>query len=53
MEYENICAECGKPFKTYDEDMNYCGDCWDKVVLKSTEFDVAEVQNSKENDKKD
>jgi DNA-directed RNA polymerase subunit RPC12/RpoP len=53
MEYENICTECGKPFKTYDEDMNYCGDCWDKVVLKGVEFDVAEVQNNKEDDKKD
>ena len=32
MEYENVCIECGKPFKTTDEDMNYCDSCWEKVV---------------------
>ena len=28
MEIENICIECGKPFITNDEEMNYCAECW-------------------------
>lgn len=32
MDYENVCIECGKPFISTDEDMNYCPACWQKVV---------------------
>ena len=30
--YENVCAECGKPFETDDEDARFCHECWVKLV---------------------
>lgn len=45
MEYENICIECGKPFTTTDEDMNYCNECWTKVVGKFIELDSEPEEN--------
>lgn len=32
-EYENICASCGKPFLTTDEDENYCFNCWREAMI--------------------
>lgn len=52
MEYENVCIECGKPFKTYDEDMNYCGDCWENVVLKSMEYETTDIGDIKDTEDK-
>lgn len=36
-EFETICQECSKPFKTTDEDQVVCKDCWKKIVNLSSE----------------
>lgn len=45
MEIENICIECSKPFVTNDEDMNYCPECWAKVL---TDIDIKEIEENQE-----
>lgn len=36
-EIEVICQECGKSFKTTDEDAVMCPDCWEKAVDLNSE----------------
>lgn len=49
MEYENICCECSRTFTTNDEEMNYCPECWEKL-MKETFKDTIAIEDQTEED---
>lgn len=45
MDFENVCIECSKTFETNDSEMNYCPECWAKIINNTLESDCIQIES--------